>query len=112
MFEALFIGARVDMKHFNPVNEMMSRELISIVPVVVANCSAECIFLKWKTQQIKQDPAIKAAKRLHSHAQLKRFHPTGLELTGVTLLMTRRNFYKGNTGWVGQPNQPGKPSSP
>ena len=92
---AMPVRSCVHMRNFSRVNrdekgarrlqyilKMAPRELISIVPLVVALSThvilplqLNGILLKWKIQQIRRDTATKATKRSSTHAQLKYFHP-------------------------------------
>ena len=134
----LFIWARVYEINLSPVNRyekgarrlqyklrMAPRELISIVPLVVALSTRLTSLLqlngipvKWKIWQIRQDTATEAAKRSFSCAKLKHFHPgqpgwrvhmspvkipvaeteISVDRNGPVFIWTHRNFYKVNSG--------------
>ena len=79
---------------------MSPRELISIIPLVLALSTRVTLLLQlngvlltWKIQQMRQDTATEAAKRSFSHARLKHnsSRSTGLECS----YMSPANRYPG-----------------
>ena len=104
-----------------------ARELISIVPLVVALSIRVTlllqlnygIHLKREIQQVSQNTATEAASDRHAHLRAKYFHPgqpagvfiwarstqipvaeteISVDRAGPVLIWTHRNFYKGNSG--------------